>query len=346
MACHVELQQPYDRSQGEIGCHHHWKKFTGTKEHETRPFKGTRISFILFTHNACEELTPETVTKLQELGLTAAGSSRQRDPGALAEEDFDQAFGRHRKECPPPNGAGMVAVECAGWACGRGIAWLSFDTGAKAAAAADGHPAGAAPASNEKQAAIALMGIKGAKSDKTVLNDTVQVHTFPKNRVGFHVSELMLDPTGFLKLVANRRFDFYGRDQAMDDFALWVGSLKRGTVVLIAISDTAIAKTRPMREPVYKALQQLGAAKDIEVIGYRNPFVFIGAKGLSCGEAHMLLDKRSQSKTVLRLDARVGVGSKGLVKITDVKDSTITASDMGARVLTSRELRDQGVKVT
>ena len=60
----------------------------------------------------------------------------------------------------------------------------------------------------------------------------------------------------------------------------------------------------------------------------------------------MLLDKRSQSKTVLRLDARVGVGSKGLVKITDVKDSTITASDMGARVLTSRELRDQGVKVT
>ena len=78
-----------------------------------------------------------------------------------------------------------------------------------------------------------------------------------------------------------------------------------------------------------------------EVIGYRNPFVFIGAKGLAPGTAHYLLDKRAQSKTVLRLDAMVisspasdasssAASSSGPacpVQIVDVKDYSINAKD-------------------
>ena len=40
-------------------------KFDGKKEHETRPFAGTRISFIVFTHNAFEELTEDVVSDLK-----------------------------------------------------------------------------------------------------------------------------------------------------------------------------------------------------------------------------------------------------------------------------------------
>ena len=58
-------------------------------------------------------------------------------------------------------------------------------------------------------------------------------------------------------------------------------------------------------------LRQLGGADDMDVIGYRNPFVFMGAKGLPKGQAQMLLDKRSQSKTVLRLDGKLVATAAG-----------------------------------
>ena len=81
-----------------------------------------------------------------------------------------------------------------------------------------------------------------------------------------------------------------------------------------------------MEDPTYEALRLLGAAPDMEVIGYRNPFVFVGAKGIAPGKAQMLLDKRSQSKTVLRLDARVvSAGSGEGVALVDVKNSSIHA---------------------
>ena len=68
-------------------------KFNGKAEHETCPFAGTRISFIVFTHNACEELTDDVVSELEGLGFTAASTARQRDPGDVAEADFDAFFG-------------------------------------------------------------------------------------------------------------------------------------------------------------------------------------------------------------------------------------------------------------
>lgn len=34
--------------QGEIDCHKQWRKFDGKKEHETRPFFGTRIRSVVW----------------------------------------------------------------------------------------------------------------------------------------------------------------------------------------------------------------------------------------------------------------------------------------------------------
>lgn len=84
-----------------------------------------------------------------------------------------------------------------------------------------------------------------------------------------------------------------------------MNSLAPGAVVVVTISDTAIAKKRPMEPIVYEAFKQLGLGDNHEVIGYRNPMVFLGAKGLAQGSATLLLDKRAQSKTVLRLDATI-----------------------------------------
>ena len=130
-----------------------------------------------------------------------------------------------------------------------------------------------------------------------------------------------------------RRFDLYNRTEAATkEFSAWVEALAPGTVVCVSISDTAIAKTRPVEPPTYAALRLLGASRDMDVIGYRNPFVFIGAKGLPEGAACVLLDKRAQSKTVLRLDARVvpapgGKGGGCPVELVDVKDSSISAKE-------------------
>jgi hypothetical protein len=356
----------WTEDQGVIDCHGAWKKFDGKKLHETQPFGGTRISFIVFTHNACEELTSEVVGELRALGFTAGDTCRQRDPGNVDESDFDASFAAHRLAHPPPVGKGMVAVECAGYACGRGVAWVSYDAGpgltsvakgsGKASASKDS--AGKPPSSGRASG----LGLTGGCSTLTTVSQTVQVCTFEKNRVGLHVVELELADgdgegkagpgKGYLRLVARRRFDLYNRDEAASEFATWVGSLRHGTVVVVTISDTAIAKKRPMGEPVFAALRLLGAARDMEVIGYRNPFVFVGAKGLAEGEAATLLDKRAQSKTVLRLDARIVAASvasvatfsprkKGTapaktttdhgpcpVAITEVKNSSIRAQEM------------------
>jgi len=52
----------------------HRKLFDGNQEHETRPFKGTRISFIAFTHGLYNKLHPWTKAELLGLGFTAARS--------------------------------------------------------------------------------------------------------------------------------------------------------------------------------------------------------------------------------------------------------------------------------
>ena len=89
---------------------------------------------------------------------------------------------------------------------------------------------------------------------------------------------------------------------------------RAGRIVAITIADTAIAKTRPLGPEVYAALQQLGAAKECDIIGYRNPFAFIGVKGGEPGSAMYCLDKHAQSKTMLRAEASVSVVVAGAKK--------------------------------
>jgi len=39
----------------------------------------------------------------------------------------------HRAAHPPPKGKGRIGAECAGYACGRGAAWVSWDCGSQTA---------------------------------------------------------------------------------------------------------------------------------------------------------------------------------------------------------------------
>ena len=55
-----------------LSCSGGWKLFNGNAEHYTKPYQGTRISFIAFSHNAYNKLSTRVASKLKELGFTAA----------------------------------------------------------------------------------------------------------------------------------------------------------------------------------------------------------------------------------------------------------------------------------
>jgi hypothetical protein len=292
--------------QGVVDCNGHWKKFNGCAMHATQPFEGTRISLIPFTNNAFEELDDKLCTSLRSLGFEAVGTARIRDRGDVAEETFDEHWVARRKsaiaslevdaaaakearqqtqEKNPKNtkakvgsactdGCPKLIVDVAGWACGRGSAWVAFDTGKKQA---------------------------------------IQAIDFPKNTTGFHCVELALNDRGppsklVLQSSPSVRFHLYQKlEDATKKFCKWVDKLPEGRVVVIAIADTAIAKTRPLGPEIYDSLRKLGAAEECDVIGYRNPFAFIGVKGGAKGSAMYCLDKHAQSKTMLRAEATVSL---------------------------------------
>ena len=94
------------------------------------------------------------------------------------------------------------------------------------------------------------------------------------NRTGFHVLEL--EVTSSQKLVQRNafvnktRFDIY-KDEVKETarFSKWVDGLPAGRIVMITITDTAIAAKRPPGKELYAALQKLGASESMERIGYR-----------------------------------------------------------------------------
>ena len=55
-----------------LECKGAWQLFNGNAEHYTKPYQGTRISFIAFSHNAYNKLSTRVASKLKELGFTAA----------------------------------------------------------------------------------------------------------------------------------------------------------------------------------------------------------------------------------------------------------------------------------
>ena len=49
----------------------------------------------------------------------------------MEERDFDKLMASRSADAPPPVGSGSVAVECNGYAAGRGSGWVSFQGGGK-----------------------------------------------------------------------------------------------------------------------------------------------------------------------------------------------------------------------
>jgi hypothetical protein len=85
-----------------------------------------------------------------------------------------------------------------------------------------------------------------------------------------------------------------------------------------------MAKTRPLPEEVYEALRKLGAPDALSVIGYRQPFAFIGVKGAAKATAAWALDTKVKCKTMLRIEATLAphtTGAKGGKKSSSKKGS-------------------------
>ena len=91
----------------------------------------------------------------------------------------------------------------------------------------------------------------------------------PKNRVGLWFLELE-EKNGGLRCVALERFDLYNKVEAQAEaFHAHVARMPAGRVALVSITDTAMAKTRPLPKLVYDTLRLLGGEDHIEPIGYR-----------------------------------------------------------------------------
>ena len=91
----------------------------------------------------------------------------------------------------------------------------------------------------------------------------------PKNRVGLWFLELE-EKGGGLRCVALERFDLYNKVEAQAEaFHAHVARMPAGRVALVSITDTAMAKTRPLPKLVYDTLRLLGGEDHIEPIGYR-----------------------------------------------------------------------------
>ena len=153
----------------------------------------------------------------------------------------------------------------------------------------------------------------------------------PKNRVGLWFLELE-EKGGGLRCVALERFDLYNKVEAQAEaFHAHVARMPAGRVALVSITDTAMAKTRPLPKLVYDTLRLLGGEDHIEPIGYRMPFGFVGVRGAAAGTAICALDK---TKVILRLEACVrrdgGVALDGKsVERFDITDHILSSTDGG-----------------
>lgn len=144
------------------------------------------------------------------------------------------------------------------------------------------------------------------------------------NMTGFHVLHLRLDSTFGLGQIANyvdrKRFNIYGKtDAEVARFSKFVKKLPHGDIIIVGISDTAVAAKRPPGPALYGALRELGAPEVIERIGYRFPFCFVGVKGAARGQAALLMGK---TKHLLRIETTIALDAQGHVGLTDTITET------------------------
>lgn len=77
--------------EGTLDAKGDWQLFNGNEEHYTTTFKGTRISFIVFSHHAYNKLPKPVAKTLVDLGFTAARSDH-------VELDYFRRFRIDKKE--------------------------------------------------------------------------------------------------------------------------------------------------------------------------------------------------------------------------------------------------------
>jgi len=276
--------QLWTGDRGVLDCREKWCLFDGNTEHATEPYSGKdRFSFILFTPDRYNKLTKSICEEAKRLGVTACSTagvddkyfSQYRDLAAVDEDDHVAFTEKHHENNPPSYGSGALSVETNGYAAGRGWGWIAWQTG--------------------KQG-----------------QDKVHTEHFRKNATGIHVVELDVVPPSSAKQVLTfsvrevHRFNLYQDTEAETKrFAKWVDKLPKNTIVGCCITDTAMAKTRPLNSTVYESFRKLGASDSLTLIGYREPFCFLGWKGAAKGKGVYALDAKKQSKQLLRLDAVV-----------------------------------------
>ncbi|KAH8050052.1 hydrolase [Aureococcus anophagefferens] len=307
-----------------LDCKKEWMLFNGNEEHETRPYfagkgakpgtkGGTRISFIAFSHQAYNKLSTSVATRLKALGFTACSDDGVDLPYftkyRIDKKEFDadenvKYFRYQRKraiELPPPTKKNAVSVECYGLTMARGGGWMSHCDAAA----------------------------------------TRTVHELTPNMTGFHVLHLDASGAAGVALVEShvdkKRFNIYAKtDPETDRFAKFVKGLKPNAVVAVCITDTAVAAKRPPGKKLYDALVSLGAPENMEKIGYRFPFAFLGVKGAKPGSAVVLMDK---TKFLLRIDATVVTAKDGTVTLADVAEEK---TDITTKVILSKNHGDEG----
>ena len=338
-----------------IKCHRAWKLFDGNSEHYTMPFRAspgkaapTRISIVAFSHSSYNKMPEETAGEMRALGFTAGSSDGKElpyfeafriDKSELTGEGLDAYFALRddrKKARPPPSAPGAVGVECNGYSAGKGAGWFSFVRGRaakkaridaffkpKAPAATRGPVTWDAP--KRTNPVSTNLEVKPTVDDAGLV--TIQL---PKNRVGLWFLELE-EKNGGLRCVALERFDLYNKVEAQAAaFHAHVARMPAGRVALVSITDTAMAKTRPLPKLVYDTLRLLGGEAHIEPIGYRMPFGFVGVRGAAAGTAICALDK---TKVILRLEATVRRGDGGValeakgVERFDITEHILSSTD-------------------
>mmetsp|Transcript_7603 Transcript_7603/g.9206 ORF Transcript_7603/g.9206 Transcript_7603/m.9206 type:complete len:387 (-) Transcript_7603:330-1490(-) len=309
---------------GVIDCKNKWKLFDGNTEHYTQAYTGNeRFSVILFTPDAYNKLSTSVFNQAKKLGLTAIATdgiddayfSKFRDLGHVDEQQFDDYISKnYLLQNPPRLGSGALTVECNGYAAGRGFGYIAWSNA--------GTP----------DADLKYKNNHGS-SDKELLErrleNNITIRRFKKNQTGLHVVELELFQDQCLqendirfKLVSVERFNLYANTNPESDrWYKWVQNRPHNRIICCCITDTAMAKTRPLPKKVYDALRILGAPPQLTLIGYREPFCFIGWKGAQKSQAVYALDPKKQSKQLLRIDTSIILTENGSLALTAINKS-------------------------
>mmetsp|Transcript_9396 Transcript_9396/g.32440 ORF Transcript_9396/g.32440 Transcript_9396/m.32440 type:complete len:631 (-) Transcript_9396:109-2001(-) len=293
---------------GVLDCYESWRLFDGSCTHSTELYSGDeRFSFVLFTPNAYNTLSPALVSAVFALGFSA-GSSQGMDDAYFAKFRYvilvdngahSVFMEKNQLDDPPRSGPGAVSVETNGAGAGKGWGWIAWQAA--------------------RDLEIRHFNCCAAGIHVIALDAFVDAQTEASSA---NAAEPCEGPVS-LRQRCVERFDLYAHTAAeAQRFFAWVALLPLGTVVAVCISSTAMAKRRPLPQCVYDAFAKLGAPETLSLIGYQNPFAFVGFKGAYRGQGAFNIDVKKQSKELLRLEVTFAV-KPSLGLLADVRSTKV-----------------------